>query len=281
MTASLGWDGMRVDIPANMEPVILDRGFVRIAGPDLPVLDLRFGPEKAPFNPDKDGPRLLKASGIDGARLAPFRAPWIGRMGGGIWAAPSAEARLFVLHLKEKKAVVAALFSAPPPATLLRTILASLNWAPPDAWRNWRCYDLRFETPPHAALGKASFRPGAFKLEFSLGRTTLVFERLAPASVLLAETSLETWLEKKVLRGHARRLCITSSGPTEARFADPTSPWGRILARLPFNPGQVRGGVRHDEAGNRILILTERGRLIPATDFERTFSAYATTAIQG
>jgi hypothetical protein len=281
MTESLGWDGLRVDIPANMEPMILDRGFVRIAGPDLPVLDLRFGPEKAPFTPDKDGPRLLKASGIGDARLAPFRAPWTGRMGGDIWAAPSAEARLFVLRSTEKKAVFAALFSTPPPTAILRTIVTSLDWMPPDAWRSWRCYDLRFETPPHAVLGKASFRPGAFKLEFSLGRTTLVFERLAPAGVLLADTNLETWLEKNVLRGHARRLCITSSGPAEARFADPVSPWRRILAWLPGNPGQVRGSARHDEAGNRILILTERGRPIPAPDFERTFSAYAATAIQG
>jgi len=281
MTASLGWDGLRVEIPANMEPVILDRGFVRIAGPDLPVLDLRFGPEKAPFDPDKDGSRLLKASGIGDARLAPFHAPWTERLEGGIWAAPSAEARLFVLRPRETKGVVAALFSAPPPTTLLRTIVVSLDWAPPDAWRSWCCYDLRFETPPHAVLGTASFRPGAFKLEFSLGRTTLIFERLAPASVLLAETTLETWLEKNVLRGHGRGLCITSSGPAEARFADPASPWRRILAGLPFNPGQVRGGVRHDKAGNRILILTERGRSIPAQDFDRTFSTYATTAIQG
>lgn len=281
MTGALGWDGLRVEIPAGMEPVILDRGFVRLAGPGLPALDLRFGPEKAPFNPDKDGPRLLKASGIDKASLVPFRASWIHGLGGRIWAAPSTEPRLFVLHPTDKKAVVAVLFSAPPQAALLRTILASLDWTPPDVWRSWRCYDLRLETPPHAILGKASFRPGAFRLEFTLARSTLVLERLAPASVLLAGADLESWLEKNIRRVHGRELSITSSGPTEARFADPTSPWGRILARLPFNPGQVRGGVRHDEAGNRILILTERGRLIPATDFERTFSAYATTAIQG
>ncbi|MBU4525034.1 MAG: hypothetical protein KUA37_08005 [Desulfomicrobium sp.] len=281
MTASLGWDGLRVEIPAGMEPVILDRGFVRLAGPDLPVLDLRFGPEKAPFNPDKDGPRLLKASGIGDARLAPFRASWTRRLKGGVWAAPSAEPRLFVLHPTEKKAVVAALFSAPPQAILLRSVLESLDWTPPDTWRSWRCYDLRFETPSHSVLGKASFRPGSFRLEFSIARSTLVFERLAPASVLLAGEDLEAWLEKKILREHARGLSISSSDPTQARFADPASPWRRILAGLPFNPGQIRGGVRHDEAGNKILILTERGRLIPAPDFERTFSAYATISIQG
>lgn len=281
MTETFSWDGLRVDIPDNMEPVILDRGFVRLAGADLPIIDLRFGPEKSAFSPEKDGLRLLKASGIDDAQLGPFRASWARRLSGDIWAAPSVKSRLFVLHPTHKKAVVAALFSAPPPLDLLRTILTSLDWTPPDDWRSWRCYDLRFETPPHAVLGKASFRPGAFRLEFTVGRATLVFERLAPASVLLAETDLETWLEKNVLRGHGRKFSITSSGPTEARFADPVSPWRRILARLPFNPGQIRGGVRHDEAGNKILILTERGRLIPAPDFERTFSAYATIAIQG
>jgi hypothetical protein len=264
-----------------MEPVILDRGFVRLAGANLPVLDLRFGPEKAPFNPDKDGPRLLKASGIGGTKLSPFRASWARRLRGDVWAAPSDGPRLFILHPTKKKAVVAALFSAPPPPDLLRPVLESLDWTSPDAWRSWRCYDLRLETPPHAVLGKASFRPGAFRLEFSIARSRLVFERLAPASVLLAETALESWLEKKILREHGRELSIDSSDPTQARFADPASPWRRILATLPFNPGQIRGGVRHDEAGNKILILTERGRLIPAPDFERTFAAYAAITIQG
>lgn len=281
MTASLGWDGLRVKIPAGMEPVVLDRGFVRLAGADLPVLDLRFGPEKAPFNPDKDGPRLLKASGIGDTILSPFRASWARRLRGDVWAAPSDGPRLFILHPTEKKAVVAALFSASPPPALLRPILESLDWTPADVWRSWRCYDLRLETPPHAVLGKASFRPGAFRLEFSIARSKLVFERLAPASVLLAETALEAWLDKKILREHGRELRISSSEPSQTRFADPTSPWRRILAGLPFNPGQIRGGVRHDEAGNKILILTERGRLIPAPDFERTFAAYATIAIQG
>lgn len=281
MTASLGWDGLRVEIPAGMEPVILDRGFVRLAGPELPVLDLRFGPEKATFDPDKDGPRLLKASGIGETRLTPLRAAWTSRLKGGVWAAPAAEPRLFVLLPTEKKAVVASLFSAPPPLAVLRPVLESLDWTPPDAWRSWRCYDLQLETPPHAVLGKASFRPGAFRLEFSIARSRLVFERLAPASVLLAETALETWLEKKILREHGRELSVSSRRPTLARFADPASPWRRILAGLPFNTGQIRGGVRHDEAGNKILILTERGRLIPAPDFERTFAAYATITIQG
>jgi len=281
MTEALGWDGLRVEIPAGMEPAILDRGFVRLAGPGLPVLDLRFGPEKKAFDPDKDGARLLKASGMTAAKLTPFSASWTGRLVGGIWAAPSAEARLFVLHPTDRKAVVAALFSIPPQEALLRTILASLDWTPPDTWRSWRCYDLRFETPPHAVLGKASFRPGAFRLEFTLARSTLVLDRLAPAGVLLDGTDLKSWLEKNIRRVHGRALSITSNGPTEARFADPTSPWWRMLGTLPLNPGRIRGGIRHDEAGNKILILTERGRLIPAPDFERTFSAYATTAIQG
>jgi hypothetical protein len=281
MTETLVWDGLRVEIPAGMEPAILDRGFVRLAGPGLPLLDLRFGPEKKTFDPDRDGSRLLKASGMPEAKLSLLSSSRTGRLRGSIWAAPSAEARIFVLHPTDKKAVVAALFSVPPREALLRTILSSLDWTPPDTWRSWSCYDLRFETPPHAVLGKASFRPGAFRLEFTLARSTLVLERLAPAGVLLAGTDLESWLRKNIRRVHGRELSITSTGPTEARFADPTSPWRRMLAKFPLNPGRTRGRIRHDEAGNKILILTERGRLIPAPDFERTFSAYATTAIQG
>ncbi|HCU69185.1 MAG TPA: hypothetical protein DGF30_08175, partial [Desulfomicrobium sp.] len=73
MTRELRWDGLRVSIPDGMEPAVLDRGFIRLSRPDHGLgtgggqagsLELRFGPEKSPFNPDRDGRRLLKACGL-------------------------------------------------------------------------------------------------------------------------------------------------------------------------------------------------------------------------
>ena len=56
------WDGLQVQIPRTMEPVILDRGFIRLVGPELPTVELRFAPEKRPFDPHKDPRRILRAA---------------------------------------------------------------------------------------------------------------------------------------------------------------------------------------------------------------------------
>lgn len=281
MTGRLIWDGLRMDIPAGMEATILDRGFARLVHADRLALDVRFGPEKARFDPDRDGRRLIRVSGMEGLRLTPFRPPRGAAVASDAWAAPADRARLFVLRFAEKKCVVAALFSAPPPSSLLRAFLGSLDWTPPRAWRNWRCFDLDFETPPHAALTKASFRPGAFRLEFALPGTNLIYERFAPASALLSDTGFEPWVRKLVQREHGPEVRVTPDGPDGAGFATPAPAWRRFLARLPFRQRLVRGRALHDETGNRILMLTERGRPVPTPDFERIASRYAATAIQG
>jgi len=285
---TLRWDGLQLDIPAGMEPVILDRGFVRLAagdhegGADTPprTIDLRFGPEKGPFDPHRDGRRLLKASGLDGADLAPFRPSWACAAAGGIWSDGHAAPRLFVLHFRAEKGVVAALFPSPPSTALLQATLGTLGWAPPDAWRRWNCYDLAFETPPGFALAKASFRPGAFRIELTQGADVLAFDRLAPAGVHLSGESLAAWLGRFVQRRQGRAVAVTAEGPELARFETPVPPWRRILPLLPGGSGRVRGRARHDTAANRILVLTERGRPIPSPDFERIFSAYAATPLQ-
>ena len=275
---TLLWDGLRVDIPAGMEPAVLDRGFVRLAGADLPVLDLRFGPEKSAFDPDRDGRRLLKASGMDDRVLAPYRPSWACLADGGMWSAAGPDPRLFVLHFKSASGVAAALFSSPPAPGMAREVLTGLHWKPADAWRPWRCFDLTFETPPGAVLSRAAFHAGAFRIEFTLGRSAMVIERLAPADVLLAGADLATWLAARLRREHDALLTVVSDGHGRARFSRPVSPW-RSLLPWPAED-RLSGCAHHDGQANRIFILTTRGRPVPAHDFERTFPRHAAAPIQ-
>lgn len=288
MTRELRWDGMRVDIPDGLEPAVLDRGFVRLVPdqraprggnaerPHAPEagLELRCGPAKSGFSPDRDGRRLLRACGVEGS-LTPFCPAW--GAGREMWAGPDESPRLFVSLFDD--GVVAALFPSPPGPELLRTVLCPLDWTPPDAWRQWLCYDLSFETPPGAALTAASFRPGAFRLEFRQGGTTLTFERLAPADVLLNGEALDGWLRRYTLREHGSDMAITPLGPSEARFERPMPPWRRALPWLPAGPERLHGMVRLTT--NRLLVLTERGRPIPQPDFERIYASHCASTIQG
>ena len=64
MAMMLLWDGLQVQLPETMEPATLDRGFIRLAGATPPTVSLRFGPEKRPFDPQRDGRRLFRAAGL-------------------------------------------------------------------------------------------------------------------------------------------------------------------------------------------------------------------------
>lgn len=270
---TLLWDGLRVAIPAGMEPAVLDRGFVRLAEAGLPALDLRFGPAKKAFDPLRDGRRLLKASGLGEGKLAAFRPSWPEDGGKAIWSEDGPKPRLYVLDFGSRRGLAAALFASPPTPGLVREVLESLDWIPLDAWRPWRCFDLSFETPPGAALTRASFRPGVFRIEFLLGSTSFVVERLAPADVLLDGADLESWLDARVRREHGPGLSVAADGRSRARFSRPSPPWRRLLPWLAAD--RLAGGARHDAAANRILMLTQRGRPLPDPDFERIFPSHA------
>lgn len=280
MTRELRWDGLRVSIPDGMEPAVLDRGFIRLSRPDhgsgtgggqAGSLELRFGPEKSPFDPDRDGRRLLKACGLPGAtfvRVGPSRpdAPEF-------WAAPEKAPRLFAVRMNDGMAAL--LFQAPPPPHVLQAALASLDLTPPDAWRSWRCFDLSFETPPGAILGRASFKPGSFRLEFRLAGGGLTFDRFVPADVILGAAGVEAWLARFLGREHGAGMTVTPQGPGQASFASHVPAWRRVLPWFPAGPERIRGRARHDAETNRILMVTAQGSSLTAADFERVCSSYA------
>jgi hypothetical protein len=290
MRRELRWDGLRLTIPEGMEPVILDRGFVRLACPDrLPAcgadpdapgvrsLELRFGPEGSAFDPARDGRRLLQACGLPDATFAAYGHAHPGAPA--VWAAPAREPRLFVVQMPA--GLAALLFPAPPPPDTLRGVLGTLELVPADQWRAWQCFDLSFETPPGARLDAAAFRPGAFRLAFRLGGSRLTFDRLAPADVILAGASLEGWLDRFLLREHGAEASITPDPPRAARFASPVPAWRRALPWVPKGAGDIRGQARHDPGTNRILVVSTTGPSLRAGDFERVCAAYEATRDQG
>ncbi len=186
------WDGLQVDIPAGMEHVVLDRGFVRLADRDGHGVELRFAAEKSPFSPVRDGRRILRAAGLEQERLEICGEDWAAALPGTLYRA----SRLWILRFGDPPGLAAMLFPTPPPADLLRPLCLSLALTPATRWRQWSCYDIAFETPPGYLLGEAVFRQGHFRLQFRQGAATLTLERLAPADVLLDSRSLREWVDR-------------------------------------------------------------------------------------
>jgi hypothetical protein len=167
----------------------MDRGFVRLRMRALPGLDLRSAREDPPSTPSG---RPAAAQGLGVGRRGLLLSAPHGQKTARRPCGPSrSRTRLYVLDFGRRRGgLAAALFPASPAPGLVRGVLESLDWIPRDAWRSWRCFDLSFETPPGAALTRASFRPGVFRIAFTLGSTSFVVARLPPADELLeARTS--------------------------------------------------------------------------------------------
>lgn len=269
----LTWDGLLVHIPAMMEPVTLDRGFIRLSGADGQIIDFRFGPEKEPFDVKRDGRRILQAAGLAAETLEPCRTTWASGLPGTLYNS----SRLYLLHFRESRGIVAALFSTPPPQTIVENIFTALQWSPLDTWRCWRCYDLTFETPPNFALARPEFRPGRFHLTFTKGRSKLIFDRLAPANVLLADMSLERWCRHHLSHGFYDKVTILRCSDTEIDFHRRPPLISRILPWLPGCSQPLKGKIRHLPASNKILILAEQGPAMTDTTSYRINTSYATT----
>lgn len=267
------WDGLQVQIPERMEPAILDRGYIRLFGEELPTIDFRFGAEKSPFDPHKDGRRILRAAGLAKETLESCSEPWTDDLPGILYNS----SRLYVLQFRESLGVVAALFSEPPPPDMVQIIFTSLNWFPPGAWRRWCCYDLTFETPPDYAIHKAVFHPGRFHLTFSKGSRKLIFDRLAPANVLLANTNLVSWCKQNQRYAPAGATTILSVSDTEADIFIKPSFLSRTLPWLPGFGRSLRGKIRHDLEENKILMLAEQGPKMTDTYYQRILAGYAIT----
>lgn len=267
------WDGLQVAILAGMEPVTLDRGFVRLAGRDCGSVDLRFGAEKSRFSPERDGRRILRAAGLGSERLLPCDQTWAGSLPGPLYCA----SRLFVLRLDRGRGLVAMLFPAPPPPDLLEPLCRSLAWVPATQWRSWSCYDIAFETPPGYLLHKAAFRQGHFRLQFRKGSALLVFERLAPADVLLDGQPLRSRFERFLPAGTAPRYDMVAGCDREIVISRRPGPFGRLLAMLGAHAGTGHGLIRHVVEANRLLILTEEGTPLSETDRQRLHASYAVT----
>lgn len=270
----LGWDGLQVQIPEAMEPATLDRGFIRLIGPELPTVNLRFGPEKRRFDPQRDGRRILRAAGLAQEPFETCREQWSHHLIGDLYS--SSSSRLYVLQFRESRGVVAALFSVPPPSSMAEGIITSLTWTSSDTWRCWYCYDIAFETPPGYELKKAVFRPGRFHLTFTKGRSALSFDRLAPANVLLGNMTLTSWYRQHLLHDPGSDVTVTPRSDTAAdcvrkpSFVYRTCPW------LPGLRQPLRGKIRHIPEGNKILILTAQGQYIADAVYDRLHTSYAT-----
>lgn len=265
------WDGLQVQIPQKMEAVILDRGYIRLSGPQGVTIDIRFAAGQRSFAAGRDGKRIQKAAGLVPEVLARCKEPWADTLPGTLFHS----SRLFILQFQQTANIVAVHFSMPPPLSLVKELVTSLNWFPLAAWRPWSCYDITFQTPPDYSLKTARFQPGRYHLGFTSAGNKLIFDRLAPANVLLGKSSLVDWLQENLPHATRSATTILAESETEVDFIQPASSYYKIFPWLPGLHPPVAGKIRHVLESNKLLIIFQQGQPLQEATCRRIHDSYA------
>lgn len=264
----LVWDGLRFPLTEAMDVVELHRGYVRLAGEEH-SLELRFGPEKRPFEPQRDGRRLQQGAGLAATGLDLCTLPQHLFLPGTLYGG----GRLYVYRLVGG-GVAALLYSREKAVEEVVPQVAAMQWTAEAHRRQWRCLDLAFVSPPLMTLQKVRFAPGTFTVVLKKGGTEVTLVRLVPADIVLGGRGLAEVAPKllasmvkggmEVISGDGDTLDFLGRG-----WAPP--PLQRLFSRLGRG---FRGRLRHDRDSNRLLLVMERGRPLVPDDYQTILHSY-------
>lgn len=210
--ATVAWHGVSVTVPADWSLVGVSgddkKGYLRIDSPIASALEVRWSAAqgKAPdlmvkgrefladlekscrknkikfdrkIRPDSDDPDTVVFS---------WRADRVGQ--GFLRHCRKCDRVMIVQMLMDREEKVSHLIPA---------ILSSLRDHRDDDRTDWGLYGLEFTVPRGYRIDKQSLMSGYLSLSFKHGASTLVVERWALASTLLASDSLQEWYRKDVV----------------------------------------------------------------------------------
>jgi hypothetical protein len=264
----LVWDGLQFPHAEAMEVVELHRGYVRLAGEEQ-SLELRFGPEKRPFEPQRDGRRLQQGAGLAATGLDLCTLPEYVSLTGTLYGG----GRLYVYRLVGG-GVAALLYSRDKAVEEVVQHVAAMQWTAEDRRRQWRCLDLAFVSPPQMTLQKARFAPGTFTVDLKKGRTVVTLVRLVPADIVLGGRGLAEvapHLVNSIVKGGLEVISGDNDTLDFHRRGWVPAPLKPLFSW--FGQG-FRGRIRHDRDTNRLLLVVERGRPLPSDDYKTIVHSY-------
>lgn len=262
----LSWDGLHLLPPAELEPVVLDPGYLRLLGQGQ-SLELRFAAERRAFDPNRDGKRLQRGAGLAATGLKPQRSSAAAALPGVLYG----DGRLYTYRFTEG-AVVALLYARAPDVGEVTSLVRTMQWTPPEHWRQWHCLDLTFDSPPKMRLRAARLAPGSLSITLQGRGSLLTLSRQAAADVFLAGSGLADLALKLVAGLKPAELRVITDDLID--YYRPNLPWARLSPLFPWLGQGLRGRIGHDRRNNRILVVGERGRLLPQDEYQRLVKSY-------
>lgn len=284
--AELIWNGVGITTPDSWEPAAIERDGLVLQYEDLPVCELKWNEIQGSFSFDKHIKRLTKGNkdaALSGVDETDTPQAWNAAIDS--LAESGIRTKSFIWKTDVSRGIGAALHN---PATGLAALvqffiykeedetraadaLASFRDYTGGKTRPWAMFGLRARIPAEFKLNTFSFKPGHYTVKYwrpgkakHTGKippgkgpgTHLVFERFAPASVLLKETSLSDWTRASLEDAPPAFVDMTEQGNSTdwSGFAK-TSLVRQFLRRSIHTQGRVWT----TESGNAILSVIAHG----------------------
>lgn len=280
------WNGVGLTVPDGWEPSALERDGLFLECGGRPVCELKWRVIQGTFSFEKHLKRLVKEhKTVDMHGVPDQETPlaWQGavstlaqsgiRLQSFIWRIPGHKGLGAALHNPATglAALVQFFIASDEDEAVAADVLASFRDYLGGKTIPWAMFGLRARISAEFVLDTFSFRPGHYTVKYwrpksvrNAGKlptgkgpgTALVFERFAPASVLLRDHPLDAWVRETLETAPSQAVPIVS-GENEVAWAGVarTSLLRALLRREQHTMGQVWT----TGTGNAIMIVTATG----------------------
>lgn len=201
----LGWNGIRLNVPAHWEVSVLGTFHLQLDDGHSPTLELKWRRLSRGFSPEPHLKRVARHFCHRGEvefRERPVPEEWRTALdsftaNAFTWGAVDARGEGALLGCPLCGTATLVQFYYRPESTeprLAAEVLRSLRDHSDNGMVTWRVFGLHAEIPEDLRLEGHRFSPGHYELRFAKGRETLKLSRWGPADVILRGRDLRCWL---------------------------------------------------------------------------------------
>ena len=261
----IAWNGIQFSIPNAWELVRVDSHHLTFGNHGNPTMEIKWNTFKGRFSHRAQlkkitkGPKSHPSKKIIKWQLPPNWQQALATYSsqGFRWQTNATSGHGAILYCPVcKKAIILQMFnihkrlSDPKILQLLKTLSDHRE----DGCTAWQVYDIQALLPKSMRLSQYRFNPGNHELAFSDKAMLVRFFRWAPASALLAQTSLSAFAADTLNLSERRSWTTSIQGyPAVEWYHQKESGWYRYLVRWGIKPAFKWVTVWHVEASNRIL----------------------------
>ncbi|NDV20071.1 hypothetical protein GO013_11660 [Pseudodesulfovibrio sp. JC047] len=296
------WNGVGIVTPDSWEPTAIERDGLTFAENGLPMCEFKWNRVRGSFSFEKHIKKITKGhkgasvSGVSDAETPPAWHDAVKKLTASgfrshsfIWKIPGVRGiGAVVYHSGTGLAALVQFFiRAASDEDQAAKVLASFREYFGGKSLPWAMFGVTARVPASFVLDTFSFQPGHYRVQYWRPRsgkmadrvppgkgpgTQLVFERFAPASVLLRSTSLAKWIAETVTDSPDVAVLQTDGHGVRWDAVLKTSLLRTVMRRESFSQGRAW----QTDSGNAILSVCASGTdSVPTILFPEICESYA------